>query len=1238
MKKKIIQLKRLTTALYIFLIVNIFTVDLAATENGSLQKEQTNSSTCVDFYPMEIAVNNPKIDIRLGASHGWESICLSGSRTKDYAYITLCKNKSKVFVYTKTAESEIYEWKETALFNDIIHTVDNGYDMSIKIEDRIFDNLYCIGLKSTKIREKNVECLSDKSYIPFKVDLPDKDYDKFYSLVLKNSNVLYVISGSLNCRSKLYCNTDYKKNEFDKTEKEEYNNLCAISLKEFMNKNIPTLGNTENFSFYLRNYLEYLCENDYPVFGNQYVSNILTNIQNKSYDNYREITEKEGEEIASAAKRYLNWAVEYILGSEIFDSEIKEGVENWGDFNDRYKLNYWPESESEFPSEKNGGKGNPVPYVKGGIDTPRTFWKKMQLSEYSRTVFGKETGYNNYHITTGNVLSSYRTFMPGIGKDNFKYAGTDSLGFLTGVIAMSSLKDSVYTIHGRKAAKELDIYSKEVEKLITPENYDKYHSKDVNTFLKEMTEISFNYLDGEYAGFNWKDIDFMTKVVPAFKEIRKGDFLVCENSGKGCIAVVTDVTETQAEIVFVDEVLHGKTIKKEIKGFGNHTARRLVVYDNNQNEEKNVEDVLDMNPDENLSSVVINSKYEQTQKDNVKKSKWHFIPNTGEYLILEISDIKLKNKCGIDLLKIYGNERYKAVVCAKDRDYRSENNDDYGNIYNNRASKFSVAYKTGTEAFTKKYTIIRDEQNNAYGGPNTYRTSSMSNYLYINEDGMLCDKNSLDDSVESIKIGIRPDSVETAYPGDDLIIGFEIESKKYKNIVSLSKVWSNDKDYIAVYDKKMFWRANLYIDEGENDWNNVHPWNTTDTSIEWFGKNEWNRQLDFNSSANNVFYNNLTNLPAGNGGQVVKYNDSTPWYYGMEDNLATQYAQTGFVNPHNSSHERTINSAVAYDYWGWDNPFSYNKKMKEQELLTKQLKPGTNQINNYIQMIFPMDYGRLTAGIPDSIYYSAADDPAFYPKFFDTYTTTPNNNSVITRSNPVSYLSNTSIILHPYLPGLTDSISYKIGDIEKHPYDRSTLSKLTAGIDCNGLIQSSMSYQSNSYVALGTNTVTPVFWGDNNNNIPIMSRMVNKDAGNDYTQFEGENQTAYKIMDRDKKEVLKDKQGNPIQTTDDSGNTVDEYVYKCFKYLVPGDIVVYCTSSGAPSHVMMVSAIEDGTTEYKKDKDSIEVDFHWKNGSSVKILESVYHASNETFGVVKTRTLDRLSQNGNLWEIWRLKK
>ena len=41
---------------------------------------------------------------------------------------------------------------------------------------------------------------------------------------------------------------------------------------------------------------------------------------------------------------------------------------------------------------------------------------------------------------------------------------------------------------------------------------------------------------------------------------------------------------------------------------------------------------------------------------------------------------------------------------------------------------------------------------------------------------------------------------------------------------------SGIKDYIAVYDKKMLWRANLYIDKKEKeledrDWNEAHPWN-----------------------------------------------------------------------------------------------------------------------------------------------------------------------------------------------------------------------------------------------------------------------------------------------------------------------------------------------------------------------------------------------------------------------------
>ena len=42
----------------------------------------------------------------------------------------------------------------------------------------------------------------------------------------------------------------------------------------------------------------------------------------------------------------------------------------------------------------------------------------------------------------------------------------------------------------------------------------------------------------------------------------------------------------------------------------------------------------------------------------------------------------------------------------------------------------------------------------------------------------------------------------------------------------------------------MLWRANQYIDEPEArlqnlDWNNAHPWNTNDSTIDWYGINDW---------------------------------------------------------------------------------------------------------------------------------------------------------------------------------------------------------------------------------------------------------------------------------------------------------------------------------------------------------------------------------------------------------------
>ena len=77
---------------------------------------------------------------------------------------------------------------------------------------------------------------------------------------------------------------------------------------------------------------------------------------------------------------------------------------------------------------------------------------------------------------------------------------------------------------------------------------------------------------------------------------------------------------------------------------------------------------------------------------------------------------------------------------------------------------------------------------------------------------------------------------------------------------------------------------------------------------------------------------------------------------------------------------------------------------------------------------------------------------------------------------------------------------------------------------------------------------------------------------------------------------------------------------------------------------MMVSTIEDGSTEYKKDNDTIEVELHWDDGSAVKIIESVYNDGDLSisvpalFGCGKIRNLNHLSLLSKNWEIWRLRK
>jgi len=94
-------------------------------------------------------------------------------------------------------------------------------------------------------------------------------------------------------------------------------------------------------------------------------------------------------------------------------------------------------------------------------------------------------------------------------------------------------------------------------------------------------------------------------------------------------------------------------------------------------------------------------------------------------------------------------------------------------------------------------------------------------------------------------IGINSNAPGTIRPGDDMILRFALADNT--DIIT-SKA---DGNFMAVYEHKLLWRAQLYIDEtlaaagnpsGNVDWNNAHPWT-------YAQGNEWDK--DWEDSNNN---------------------------------------------------------------------------------------------------------------------------------------------------------------------------------------------------------------------------------------------------------------------------------------------------------------------------------------------------------------------------------------------------
>ncbi len=281
-------------------------------------------------------------------------------------------------------------------------------------------------------------------------------------------------------------------------------------------------------------------------------------------------------------------------------------------------------------------------------------------------------------------------------------------------------------------------------------------------------------------------------------------------------------------------------------------------------------DVFDLKPAD--ARIEIQGMKESTQEN---KDKWRFIPNTGEYLMLSGIKFAGKNALGIELT----GRSFEVNFCgAADRDYQAENTS--GNIYKNTAGSFEVAFFGKNDMKVEEGIITQLPENKAVYEYSRKADGKDAVSFLVNTSGKLIYSEGTGGG--AVKIGIRPISSAQAYPGDDLLLQFKIKN-------SNEKIQTDKKDYIAVYDKKMLWRANLYIDEGIEDWNNKHPWNTADTSINWYGENEW-----------------LVTGTEIAGGQC-EINDWTRWNNGA-----------------------TETNSVAYGWGCWDEVKDFNNELENQ--------------------------------------------------------------------------------------------------------------------------------------------------------------------------------------------------------------------------------------------------------------------------------------------------------------------
>ncbi|MBN2535281.1 MAG: hypothetical protein JXB88_20545 [Spirochaetales bacterium] len=824
-------------------------------------------------------------------------------------------------------------------------------------------------------------------------------------------------------------------------------------------------------------------------------------------------------EMTTPFRKIENGKTKYIAGNPI--PYAPEGIDSPRTFN--YKMiqqlyaryNLLTEQEWNFYNWKNWGDIEKKPLYKttmaiddiildyflyaDEIETFKTIGKTVRIGD--DFIYVDELDYNTIPLPNRKD-KTIKPFLPGfyINTDKGyienpsslyypdKIAGVDSMGLLMGAVSISNIdKQGVVTLFNNDTGDELDKYH--VMSILAGTNIpgldDK--AKPVYYATEESTCLNGNY------HFTRTDLEKSTIIVPDLSLVKKGDIVVKYGiDNEPHIGIVVKADEpVSMNTIYVVSVRRGfrmttlGTWGNEENGFGGFASnpetyhvRRLLKLTGSQDKR------ISKDKWESVSERVVKLVCDLVPADTETGSIEHWIPNTEE--LVKPFRIKIEGR-DINERPVPVDEKDIIILEPRDPYFNPELKDEDNNIHNNRG-KYLLFYAIDTGDDTKKdrlATFLRDEEteqseltmdthykayyNNKYfintnnGYANEYFECRVKNgYLHINYEKAGEDK--LEGTIFTVKV-LGPN----IRPGDDFQLRFGLaEDPEVTGKVE-------EEDFMAVYDKRLLWRANLYVDEtlnengtytGNPDWNDLNPWlgNTQNP-------NEWrNDDVELPDNLTQTIYDSMIAVVDNANEKIIidsLYNKDNN-IYRVKTTLTTEQKNNGIailqkenvihrvggqirilpwtrpykVSPagYFSNPQKIVHNAIAYDWGGMDSPGDFNLDIHAQaNSLTASgqsairknptLAPG-DEWRNYIKI----------DGTGGDTVISVGIDAGQYQPFRPCL-------NVIDKNSDKWY---------PEDVGTTITSNIHNG----YTYHRL---KYSAGADCNGMIQRAASYNGTKY-------------------------------------------------------------------------------------------------------------------------------------------------------------------------------